>query len=449
MRALLRVLYGNTMVLANAGGQRGFPWRPAGDVARARDRRVRRMVRHAAKHVPYYSEAFRRLGLDPRDLRTARDLARLPILEKAVVRADPEAFVARTFAGRRAVRFETSGTGGEPLPVFHDIASLLANIAYGEREREVFHLGANDRGPTRVLVIAYPTSTGSRVQRLYDEWTWIPQRPSRRFLSVREPLETIVATLDAFRPHVVSAYGGYLEALFRTLTATGTVFHRPDAVLYGAEGVTPEGKSLIEQELGVPVYSQYNAVEAFKIGFTCERRSGFHVHDDLCPVRLVDGDGREVPDGDPGSVVISNLVNRATVLLNYRLGDVAVRSPSPCPCGRGLSLLSEIRGRIEDVLWLSADRFVHPRAVWEVLKGSDGLLRFRLQQHAADRYTLELSTSSPERFDAIAASAVPRLRALLGGASVEPVAVEELGLHDERKFRAVVARARPNGVSFE
>jgi phenylacetate-CoA ligase len=124
------------------------------------------------------------------------------------------------------------------------------------------------------------------------------------------------------------------------------------------------------------------------------------------------------------------------------LGDVAVRSSSPCDCGRGFSVLSEIQGRIEDVLWLSDHRFVHPRAVWEVLKASEGLIRFQLVQHAPDRYALRLLTVSREAFDAIAAAALPRLRMLLDGASIDAVAVAGLGIGDEAKFRAVVTLPR-------
>jgi len=41
--------------------------------------------------------------------------------------------------------------------------------------------------------------------------------------------------------------------------------------------MTDPGKAFIEREFSVPVLSMYNAVEAFKIGFFCEARHGFHL----------------------------------------------------------------------------------------------------------------------------------------------------------------------------
>ena len=59
------------------------------------------------------------------------------------------------------------------------------------------------------------------------------------------------------------------------------------------------------------VMSRYCAVEAFKIGYFCEERTGFHLHDDLCHVRIVRADGTARRAGEPGEIVISNLVNHA------------------------------------------------------------------------------------------------------------------------------------------
>ena len=71
--------------------------------------------------------------------------------------------------------------------------------------------------------------------------------------------------------------------------------------MYMAEAMPPGGRELIEQDFGIAVMSRYSAAEAFKIGFYCERRTGFHLHEDLCHVRVVDEDGRRCPMASPGA----------------------------------------------------------------------------------------------------------------------------------------------------
>jgi phenylacetate-CoA ligase len=91
---------------------------------------------------------------------------------------------------------------------------------------------------------------------------------------------------------------------------------------------------MITEQFGIPLIALYNAVESFKIGFMCEEGKDYHLHEDLCHVKIVDKSGKTVADDEQGEVIISNLVNRATVLLNYRLGDFASRTSRTCACGR-------------------------------------------------------------------------------------------------------------------
>jgi len=97
-------------------------------------------------------------------------------------------------------------------------------------------------------------------------------------------------------------------------------------------------------------------VEVGRIGFQCEERRGFHLNIDLCPVRIVDAEGNDLPPGQVGEVVISNLYNRGMVLLNYRIGDYGAMSLRPCPCGRSLPVLEQLEGRSSSTLRLADGR---------------------------------------------------------------------------------------------
>lgn len=46
-------------------------------------------------------------------------------------------------------------------------------------------------------------------------------------------------------------------------------------------------------------------------------------------------------EAQKGEMMISNPVNQGTVLLNYRLGDIATLSRQRCSCGRSLPLQTD------------------------------------------------------------------------------------------------------------
>jgi phenylacetate-CoA ligase len=403
----------------------------------ARDRRVRATVEHAARHVPYYRDLFRSAGVEAGDIRAAADLERLPLLTRDSVQAAGEE-LRTDEPGAALVPFRTTGSTAMPLTVYHDHASLLENIAHSERERGVEARLIGARYRYRVLELRAVAGTVGRVQAFYGQNSFRPFRPDRRMLAVDTPLERVLDAVDRFRPHVLRSYGGYLELLFRFAAVSGRLRHRPCVVLYSGDVMSEVGRALIEQQFGIPVLSLYNAVECFKIGFTCERRHGFHLHDDLCHVRLVNADGDAVHDGEKGEVVISNLVNRGTVLLNYRLGDVARIERAPCDCGRTSRRLVELEGRVDDFLDLGDNIFVYPTQVWEPFRSRPEILRYQLVQRAPRRFELRVVLSDASAGARAAEEAAGELRAILHSADVEVHPHDELPAEQGGKFRHLV-----------
>jgi phenylacetate-CoA ligase len=446
IRRFFNKLYGNAVVIANLRGQRRVPYLPEEKLRELRDARVSKTVRYAAETVPYYRSLFKKMNIDPREIKTAEDLDCLPTLDKETVRKNPHLFVSTSWKGRRSILFTTSGTTGMPLKVYHDPNSLLANIAFGEREREVITNMYGTNFGYRELFIGYPGNTGSKVGDFYSKMTFIPLRPERLVLSMVEPIERVVEAVNSFRPDVLKSYGSYLGTFFKTLKSRGMEMHLPRILMYVADSMTMEGRNLIENEFGIPVLSVYNAVEVFKIGFFCEKRKGFHLHEDLCHVKIVNANGEKAASGEKGEMVISNLVNQGTVLLNYRLGDIASISSQECSCGRTLPLLTELEGRAEDIIALPNGEVLHPRAVWKVLKGRDEIVQYQLIQHEPRRFELRLVTVDRETYQGIIDGILADLRQMFGeSAVIEPEYYEELE-RQEGKFKRVISLCR-QGVS--
>jgi phenylacetate-CoA ligase len=439
----LRKLYGNGVVLGNLRGQRRVPYLPEEELRALRDARLRWMVRYAAATVPYYRRLFRSQRIDPHDIQSAHALKQLPLIDKEVVRRDPYLFVSTSRQGRSAIPFLTSGSTGTPLQVCHDRYSLLANIAFGEREREVVSRLSGRALGYREIYINYPGSTIRKVWEFYRSASFIPVRPNRLVLSVLESVEYIVKMVDSFRPDVIVGYGTYLETLFKTLHWRGLQMHLPRLLIYVSDAMTADGRRFIEEQFGIPVLSRYNAVEAFKIGFFCEERRGFHLNEDLCHLRIVNASGAELAPGDKGEVVISNLVNRGTVLLNYRLGDLAVISRERCSCGRTLPLLADLEGRVEDTIFLPDGEFVHPRAVWGVFKQKPEVLRYQLIQQTPQHFELRLVTVDRAVYEVVSGDILTVLRQLLGGGvTIEAAFCPKLDPPQIGKFRSVIALPR-------
>lgn len=389
----LPVRLGWTASLALRGcGQACFPFLDGEEIRAARDRAVRRMIDHAFRTVSWYREAMQRRDLRPEDIRTAGDLALLPMLDGRELQVRLEAFTSSDNPPARCLTLRSGGSTGAPRAIHHDPGALIANIAHGERDRSPVTELVGRWAGYRQLSFTPPFASGPEIQRFVGERTIRPPgvRVERLYASLFEDFAMAAARIEVERPDVVQGYGRYIGRLFREIAAKGGLRHRPRVVTYSSEPIPDADRTVIEEELGIPVLGRYQAVEALKIAFQCGAGPWMHVNEDLYPVRMVDQAGRTLPEGEVGAVVVSNLVNRATVLLNYRLGDRARLMPGPCPCGRNLPRMSLLEGREDDWVELPSGEVLHPQAVRTLFTDETDVWEYQVLQEGPARFRVDL-----------------------------------------------------------
>lgn len=374
----------------NLIGQKRRPFRSLHVIKQIQRKKVQRMVKHAYQTVPYYKETMKRLGLAPEDFSSAEDLAKLPLLEREQLQRDPDYFLSTLQPKKCYLKLRSGGSSGAPCTVYHDAHALFQNAAHGERERSIFTKLVGKSIGYRETVIASPLSTAAEVQSFCQNRGLFPSRAQieRQYLSLLDPPQKNLTLLNEFKPDIIQSYGSYLDNLFAYIMSNAAFFQCPKLIAYSSDGLSESTRKLIEQEFRIPVFSTYQAIEAFKMGFECESHHGLHLNIDLYPIRIVDQAGKSLPDGESGNVVVSNLVNRATVLLNYRLGDMAQILPEKCSCGRTLPRLSFLQGRIDDWLEMPSGKMIHPQAVCTIFTNETEVLQYQVVQKEWARFKI-------------------------------------------------------------
>jgi phenylacetate-CoA ligase len=448
---LARRLANTAEVALLARLERGVPYWSAERLAKRQGRRVRRIVAHAYASVPFYAQAMRERRIVPRDIRSADDLHALPLIESSTVRADERQFLSSHLPPARRHALHTAGSHtGNRGTVWWDTRSLLHKLAYLERDRVVLG-GMIGRSIGHRQLYLLPQAAQSFLLRdWWNEWTITPRRLATRVVEPAEAsYETIRDRIRAERPDVVYSYGSFGEHFARWLAARDERLGGVRVWCYGGDGMTAPVRALLEDRTGAMVYSTYQASETGRLGFECERRSGWHLNIDLCAVRLVDADGTTVPAGIEGDVVVSNLHNRATVLLNYRLGDRAILADAPCACGRGLPVLRELRGRRTEVVQLADGREVSGLVLEaRCMSAFTGTLRSQLVPEGPGQVRWRAVLAPGTDVDALAQRVRDAIRASYGdalSATIEPVA--EIPLTAQGKLLRVVAADRAATVT--
>jgi len=307
--------------------------------------RMKAIIRHAWKNVPFYRRAMEDRGLRPADFRSVEDLDKLPLISKAEMREDPSIF--------HSIRVDCQQDflirAGSYKRIFWSRKAALQWFARISRSRQVLNnLMDQDSGYVEFSVNS-EAGCNPNLNRYWRELLLFRGRAAaRRRVDINESYTTVVNEINRLKPDIVYCFGSYSENLIKFVINRDIKLHSPRIWVYGSDMMGAGTRELIEKRLGCMVYSTYNMNEMGAMSFECERRDGYHINADACFLRIVDEEGNTLPDGETGEVVISNLVNTSTVLLNYRTGDKGRIDPYPCKCGRSLPLLRDLMGRISD-----------------------------------------------------------------------------------------------------
>ncbi|MFO0931731.1 MAG: hypothetical protein U1E39_03375 [Planctomycetota bacterium] len=357
----LEPLYSNVVkpLLAGVRGDRG-PVRkrvlarvlalPRGPMRARRLRELRALLVHAHATVPWYREQMDAAGFDPSAVRELEDLRRLPRLTRQALAAAPERLLSSAYAHVPLVEARTGGTTSAAVPFrqtrqavsWKDAASYVLKRRMGWRlgHRCAFLWGAAQDGPPQDLDWAHRTKEAA-VRRFLDRSLWLP---AGELSDAR--LDEHAERIARFRPHVLQAYPSAADLLARRLLSTGRRLHVPIALLT-AEPVLPEQRERVRQALGSEVYTFYGARECGWIAAECVEH---RLHVNTACV-LLERD-------DDGSLLVTDLVNRAMPLIRYEIGDRGTLDPVPCPCGDPRPVLGAVDGRLNDVFTLPSGRRV-------------------------------------------------------------------------------------------
>jgi len=436
-------LAGTGVFLRHLAGQARFPFRPWEEIRRAQEARLARMVQYACEHVPRYRALRDRLGMRPEDVRSVEDLAAWPTLESNEVARLGAALFSGGRQGSDWIGLRSGGTTGSPKRVYFEPRSFLANLAYRERSRSIISARVGRRTGYREAVLFGHDGVVAQTEAAVSRFMWAPRfmRVERRFFAVHEGLDHTLAGLAKFRPHHVFGLGSFAARVFeRHLEGRGE-FPLPAAVSYTSDEMPAEARRMIERDLGVPVFSLYNAVEGFNLGFECGEGEGLHMNVDLYPFRIVDDEGRTLPPGETGSIVLSNVVTRGTVFLNYRIGDRGRLLTEPCPCGRNLPRLAGFDGRDDEWALLADGSRMHSQDLRVLTVSEIPLWQFRIVQEAVDHFRVKIVLAEEVDRAKTVEGIERRMREGLGpGVRVEVAFVEELPRTSGGKSRTFESR---------
>lgn len=341
---------------------------------------------YAGQWVPHYREQWKKLGFDPRDVKRIEDIRQLPALEKDELKADARRFVSAEYSERQLFAGNTSGTTGKPVTTYKDSGCYQRVWAFQERQRWIW--GITGSG-ARVAIGVRPIVPMDERRPPFWRHDWSENAwHFSNFHMSEATLDAYVDKVAEIAPEEINAYPSGVYLIAAHALARGEQRIRPKAVITCAETLYVEQRATIEEAFQCKVADQYGAAEV--VFWTAQCPHGhYHTAPEFGLLESVGPDGQPIWD-EPGDALGTGFVNRAQVLIRYRLGDSVVlpRQTVDCPCGWQTPLMTQVIGRIDDTLYTPDGRALGRLDI--VLKKVPGVLEAQLVQDARDHLLVNL-----------------------------------------------------------
>lgn len=305
------------------------------------------MVTYVYKNNRFYHEKFKEVDVKPEDIKSLKDIEKLPFLTKQDLREYyPFGLICTSFDNVVEIH-ASSGTTGKPVvaPYTKKDIDLWSEVmarslwANGLRRHDILQ---NSYG--------YGLFTGAHgfekgAQRIGAAVVTISSGNTKRQVDVMKDLG---CTALACTP----SYSLYMAEVAEENGFDPKEDFKLRLGFFGAEPWSNEMRKNIEDRWGIRAHEHYGLTEVIGPGVVSEcRYKRLHINIDHFLPEIIDPDtGETLELGEEGELVFTTLTKEAFPVIRFRTRDLASVNEDSCECGRTLPTQSRIKGRSDDMM---------------------------------------------------------------------------------------------------
>lgn len=320
---------------------------PLNDLRELQLKRLKKLISYIYNNNKYYNKKLKQTNVKPDDIKSLKDIKKLPFLTKQDLREYYPFGLLCTEIDEIVEVHASSGTTGKPvvgpytrndLEVWGEVMarSLYAN---GVRKNDIMQnsygyglfTGAHgfEKGAQKIGAMVITISSGN----------------TKRQIDIMKDFgSTALACTPSYSLHIaeVAEENGFNpKSDFKLKIGC-----------FGAEAWSEEMRKNIEKRWGIVAHEHYGLTEIIGPGVVseCEYKK-LHINSDHFLAETIDPDtGETLEPGEEGELVFTTLTKEAFPVIRFRTRDLATLYLEECKCGRTHPIQSRIKGRSDDMI---------------------------------------------------------------------------------------------------
>lgn len=354
---------------------------PEAGYAQYVERKKREIVNYHLKNTAFYREFF-----DGKEFTSWEDV---PIMKKADLQRPLEERFSRGYNSKNVYVGKTSGSSGHPFIFAKD--RFCHALSWAEFNDRYQWYGLDLDRSVQARFYGIPLDRfGYFKERLKDRFGFRYRFPI--FDLSEEKMEEFLVDFQKKKFDYINGYTSSIVLFAKFLQKKGIVLKEIctnlKLCIVTSEMFFEEDKKLLEKQFGVPVVNEYGASELGLLAFQNPDKE-WVFNSETMYVEVVNKDGKVLPYGEQGRIVITSLYNRAQPFIRYDIGDtgtLAEESTLKKP------ILKELLGRTNDVAVLPSGKVVPGLTFYyvtkSVIENDSQIKEFIVQQTAPGSFKI-------------------------------------------------------------
>lgn len=321
-----------------------------------------------AWEIPFYQRHWGGAGMQRGDITSLEDLKKIPAfsvhdLRDAITRnppwgdfigIDPETDEPMPLA------LQTSGgTTGLPRPMIYSPQDReIMNLITGRR---LYMQGVRPFDLVQVT-LSLGLSNGGFLAR-EGIWKYTGAVPVMTGSGAQTPTLRQIEIMRAWKPKHLIGFPAYLRHMGLVMRDEVKVDPRSIGIKSLIVHLGTDDRRPLEELWGADVFDTYGTNECGSLAAECSAKNGMHVFEDAFVLEMIDPEtGRDVPDGERGTVYQTTLFKHLAPLIRFNSNDVSAFKTGACSCGCTHRRIDRIFGRSDNMIKLKGTN-VFPEAI--------------------------------------------------------------------------------------
>jgi phenylacetate-coenzyme A ligase PaaK-like adenylate-forming protein len=419
-------------------------WLSPEDISARQDEARKQIVEYAYREVSHYKRRFDELGIVPADCLDSEVWQRIPLMTKADLQDHQQDLIAESFKDKPLIISHSGGSTGNPVEFRYDRNHYDRRTAGWYRADR---WSGWDLGEKHIMFwLGVGSGVGKRKKK--EKWKerlhWAMMRWKTLTITQMGPdrIRLYNKELWKYRPRSIYGISNAVYTMAQIMLNEGIKPPKVRGIVVSGEKIFPWQKEIISQAFDSPVFERYGCQEVCNISEECDQHDGMHINADALYVEIVDDEGRQLPVGETGQIVVTSFDNLGMPFIRYKMGDLGSLMPEPCPCGRGLPRIREIAGREMDMIVTPEGSICAGIMMPHFMKEFQHIRGFQFVQESLDHLRILMMVA--ESFDKeILAFMEEQLRRYVGPTmKIDFEFVDELERLASGKYKMVISKVK-------